>query len=264
MMRAVKIVAIVVGSLLVLVGLALIAPGGFLLGVYGTQRDDSGYFESSSRVVSTSGYALTTPDIDINIGSDVGDWIPTGALGSMRIRGASSGSIPLFIGIGPTDQVSKYLADVARDEVTDFGWLSAAVRYLHFDGGAPPSPPGQQIFWVAKQEGPGIQTLEWDIQDGDWTAVIMNGDASAPVMTTISLGARFGAFLAIAVGLVVAGIVLLAIGIVLIVLGARHSRRRPPTEQPYPSQIPPVSEQPLAQGTPPTQETPPAQGAPPA
>ncbi len=54
-MRPAKIVAIVVGALLVLIGLGLLAPGGFLLGIYGTQRDDSGFFETSGRVVSTEG-----------------------------------------------------------------------------------------------------------------------------------------------------------------------------------------------------------------
>src|SRR3990172_7124701 len=94
---------------------------------------------------------------------------------SDRFRAASPGATPLFLGIGPTDRVSQYLSNVVHDEVTDFGWWSAAVKYRHLDGGAPSSPPGQQDFWVAKQEGPGSQTLEGDIQDGNWTAVVMNG-----------------------------------------------------------------------------------------
>jgi hypothetical protein len=105
-MRPLKIVGIVVGALLVIIGLALMAPGGFLLWAYGTQRDSSGFFETSNRVISTNGYALITPDVDVNIGSEFGDWIPTGATAVVRIRAASTGSAPLFVGIGPTDQVS--------------------------------------------------------------------------------------------------------------------------------------------------------------
>ena len=238
-MRPLKIVGIVVGALLVIIGLALLAPGGFLLWAYGTQRDSSGFFETSNRVISSNGYALVTPDVDVNAGSELGDWIPTGATAVVRIRAASTGSAPLFLGIGPTDQVSRYLGDVDHDEVTNFGWLSAAVEYAHVGGGAPSSPPGEQAFWVARQEGPRIQTLEWEVQDGNWTAVIMNGDASAPVIANVSLGARFGALLPIGIGLSVAGVVLLIAGIVLIILGAKPSRREPQAQPPYAAVGPP-------------------------
>jgi len=252
-MRPLKIVGIVVGALLVIIGLALIAPGGFLLWAYGTQRDSSGFFETSNRVISTDGYALITPDVDVDIGSELGDWIPMGATGAVRIRAASTGSAPLFVGVGPTDQVSGYLAGVEHDEVGNFGWLSAAVEYTHVDGGAPSSPPGEQAFWVARQEGPRILTLEWEVQGGNWTAVIMNGDASAPVVANVSLGARFGALLPIGIGLTVAGVVALIVGIVLIILGARPSRREPPVQPSYAAVGPP-------QGPPP--QGPPPQGPP--
>ncbi|MBN1321919.1 MAG: hypothetical protein JXA87_13900 [Thermoleophilia bacterium] len=225
-MRPLKIVSIVVGAILVLIGLGLIVPGGLLLWAHGTQRDDSGFFESSSRVMSTNGYAIATPDIDLHIGSDIG-WVPKGATLAVRIRAVSTSGDDLFVAMGPTDQISQYLGSVERDEVTDFGWFSAAIDYLHIDGGAPSSPPGGQDFWVARQVGPGTQTLEWEVQQGNWTAVIMNADGSADVNASVSLGARFGLLLPIGIGFLVAGIVLFAIGVVLIVLGARPSR---PTE----------------------------------
>jgi uncharacterized membrane protein len=240
MMRPAKIVAIVIGALLVLIGLALLAPGGFLLGVYGTQRDASGFFETSSRVVSTGGYALITPDVDINVGSGLG-WIPRGSTAAVRIRAASSTASSLFVGIGPSDQVAKYLNGVAHDEVTNFGWMSASVKYRHLDGGAPSSPPDQQSFWVAKQEGSGSQVVEWDIQGGDWTAVIMNSDATAAVAANVSLGARFDILLPIAIGLTVAGVVLLVLGIVLIVLGARRPRAKLEAQPPQAVSAPPQS-----------------------
>ena len=223
-MRPAKIVAIVIGAFLVLVGLALLAPGGLLLWAYGTQRDSSGYFETSSRVVSTSTYALTTPDV--NVGADLGNWITQGATAAIRMRAASAGTTPLFVGIGPSDLVAQYLADVGHEEITNFGWFSSAVNYQRIPGGAPPSAPGQETFWAAKQEGTGVQTLEWQVQGGNWTAVIMNADGSAPVTASISLGARFGFILPIGAGLLAAGIVLLAVGVVLIVLGARRPRNR--------------------------------------
>ncbi len=231
-MRPAKIVAIVIGAFLVLIGLALLAPGGFLLWAYGTQRDSSGYFETSNRVVSTSTYALATPDVNINVGSDLGNWVPKGATAAIRLRAATTGSMPLFIGIGSSDAVSQYLADVGHEEITNFGWFSASVNYRRVPGGAPSAPPGQENFWVAKQEGTGVQTLDWQVQDGNWTAVIMNADGAAPVTASVSLGARFGFILPIGVGLLGAGIVLFAVGVLLIVLGARRPRVGP--QQPVP------------------------------
>jgi hypothetical protein len=223
-MRPAKIVAIVIGAFLVLIGVALLAPGGFLLWAYGTQRDSSGYFETSNRVVSTSTYALTTPDVNIDIGRN---WVPRNATAAIRMRAASTGAAPLFVGIGPSDLVAQYLAGVGHEEITNFGWLSSSVNYQRIPGGAPPSAPGQETFWVAKQEGTGVQSLEWQVQGGNWTAVIMNADGSAPVTASISLGARFGFILPIGVGLLAGGVVLLAVGVVLIVLGARRPRNRP-------------------------------------
>ena len=233
-MRPAKIVAIVFGALAVLVGLVLIAPGAFLLWAYGTQRDPSGFFETSARAVSTSTYALTTPDVNVNLGSRLGNWVPTGSDAAVRIRATSSGTTALFIGVGPTARVSQYLANVAHDEMTNFSRWSGGIDYQRVEGGAPGSPPGQQNFWVVKQEGTGTQTLEWPVQSGNWTAVIMNADATAQVTASVSLGARFGILLPIGVGLTAAGVVLLAIGIVLIILGARPSRRVLMPQPPYP------------------------------
>ncbi len=223
-MRPAKIVAIVIGAILVLLGLGLLAPGGFLLWAYGTQRDANSYFESSARNMSTSGYALTAPRVDVHIGSGL-DWMPRGAAASVRIRAASTTETAVFVGIGPTLEVDRYLGGVERDEVTSFGWGAGSVRYEHVAGGAPPSPPGEQDFWVASSEGFGSQLVEWDVLDGNWTFVVMNADASRPVSAAVSLGARFDILYPIGVGLTAGGVILLAVGILLIVLGARRPRR---------------------------------------
>jgi hypothetical protein len=223
-MRPAKIAAIVGGVLLVIIGLAAFVPGGFLFWAHGTQRDSAGFYETSSHVLSTSAYALTTPDVDLDAEPWNWRWIPKGATAAVRIGAESASSAPLFIGIGPTDRVSQYLAGVAHDEVTNFAPWSKAIEYRHTDGGAPRSAPGEQDFWVATQEGSGTQSLEWQVQGGNWTAVIMNADGSAQVAASVGLGARFGALMYIALGLTVAGVFLLAVGTVLIVLGARRPR----------------------------------------
>jgi uncharacterized membrane protein len=258
-MRAGKVVAIIAGVLIVLIGLGLLLPGAVLLGVYGTQRDSAGFFETSSRALSSSGCALVTPDVDVNMGPLLGGWAPTGHRAALRIVVTSSTGTPAFVGIGPSDKVAQYLAGVDYDEVSNFGWAWKDVEYRHVDGTAAPALPSSQDFWVAEQEGAGTLTLEWDIQDGHWTAVVMNADAAAPVSASVSLGARFDILLPIGIGMTVAGVFLLAIGIVLIVLGARRSP--PPTV--VQAQVPPQPTGPVPPSGPAPSGSSPSVGPPP-
>ena len=180
-MRPAKIVAIVIGSLLALIGLAMFVPGVLLLGAYGVMKDDSGFLQTSSRAVYTDGYALVSPDVDLNIGPNDWEWVPTGGKLAFRIVASGGEAKEVFVGIGPADRVADYLNGVAHDEITEYGWGSSEVGYSRLDGGAPATPPGEQTFWVATSQGAGEQDLRWDIVDGNWTAVVMNADGSAPV-----------------------------------------------------------------------------------
>lgn len=220
-MRPAKIVAIVIGVLLILISLAFLGSGSFLTWL-GSHTDSNGFLSFTDNHLSSSGYALTSPNVELKIGSS--DWIPGG--GFVEIRATSTGTAPIFVGIGPTDQVAGYLNGVAYDEVTNLGWFRSSVDLVHHEGGAPASAPGQQDFWAAKQEGTGTQSVEWAVQSGNWTAVLMNADGSAPVSANLRLGARLGFLLPLGIGLLVAGVVLLAVGILLVVLGARRPRRQ--------------------------------------
>jgi hypothetical protein len=81
---------------------------------------------------------------------------------------------------------------------------------------------------VAKVEGAGSQTLDWTMETGDWTLVIMNGDGSAPLAATMNLGARFGVLMPLVIGLTAGGVVVLGMGATLIALGVRRRRRPTP------------------------------------
>ncbi len=131
-MRPAKIVAIVIGALLILIGIGLLVPGSLLLWLNNAGRDGQGFFMTSTRSLGSEGYALTTPEVDLGMGP--GDWVPAGGVGTLRIRATSSGGDPVFIGIGPADEVSAYLDGVAHDEVTNLGWFSSSVEYRTYDG----------------------------------------------------------------------------------------------------------------------------------
>jgi hypothetical protein len=224
-MRFLKIVSVILGILFALAGAALVTSGGFVLGVYGSQRDPTGFFTTPSQTVGSYGFALSAPNINAQLGPRWQKWIPSRVGATIRITGSSELPAPLFIGVAPTARASKYLAGVPRDKITSIDLAAGSVQYTHVDGATLPSAPGKQTFWVARVEGTGTQTLEWALQQGDWTVVIMNGDASAPLAATMSVGARFGVFKPLIAGLTAGGLVLLAIGATVIVLGTR--RRRP-------------------------------------
>jgi hypothetical protein len=67
-------------------------------------------------------------------------------------------------------------------------------------------------------------TGRWDVQDGDWRAVVMATDASRGVDARVTAGAEVRALLGISLGLAGAGLVLLALGGVVLALAVRSRK----------------------------------------
>jgi hypothetical protein len=214
-----RIAAIVIGSVLVLVSLVLLGAGGTAVWADRTQRE-GGYVTTGVHEFSTAGSALAT--VSTELGSAGIGWLysPT-LLGKVRIRVTPTkpGSA-LFVGIGSSTDVDRYLDDVNHTVITDF-WDENVETVA---GGAPTTAPGTQDFWVASSTGPGARTVEWDPTDGSWTVVVMKADGRPGIAVGADLGARTSAVLWIALGVLVAGAVFLAGGVLLIV-GAIRRRR---------------------------------------
>jgi hypothetical protein len=127
---------------------------------------------------------------------------------------------PLFVGIGRSSDVDRYLAGVNHTVISDF--FGNKVKAV--GGGPSRSAPGTQRFWVASSSGPGARTLKWNPHGGSWTVVVMNADARPGIGVRADLGARFPAVLWIAIGLLIAGAVFVAGG-GLLIAGAIRGRR---------------------------------------
>jgi hypothetical protein len=144
-------------------------------------------------------------------------------LGTIRLTGESSVSgTPLFIGIGPADDVAAYLDGVAHDDVSNIELSPFSAEYSTQPGGAPAEEPTSQTFWTESVSGTGTQTLTAEVPAGEWSVVVMNADGSADVGADLSVGATlpiigWAAFSALVIG----GVLLLA-GIVLVLLGLRR------------------------------------------
>jgi hypothetical protein len=219
-----RITALVIGALLVLLSLVLLGAGGTALWADRTQRD-GGYATTDVHEFSTSGSALAT--VSTELGSAGVGWFyaPT-LLGDVRIQVTpTTPSGPLFVGIGPSTEVDRYLAGVNHTVITEFWGDKTEV----VEGGLPASLPGTQDFWMASATGSGPQTLVWDPADGSWTVVVMNADGRPGIDVGADLGAKVPALPWIALGFLAAGAIFLAGGAFLIV-GA-FTRNRTPTAE---------------------------------
>jgi Domain of unknown function (DUF4389) len=224
-----RIVLVVLGSIVALVGVALLAGGGALLWVDQSKRDDDGYLTTPTERFSTSSYAITTESIDlVDADTDSPDWILSqNVLGNVRLRGESQEG-EIFLGIGPTVDVESYLGGVEHDEVADLEFDPFAVDYRRRPGDAPSGPPTEQDFWAASATGQGVQTATWDVEGGEWSVVVMNADGSEGVSAELSAGAEADFLLWLAIGLLIAGAVLMAGGAAMIYAGARHAAAAAP------------------------------------
>ena len=230
-MRPGRVVAVVIGVLLVLPGLGLLFGGGVLAAAYATARDDAGFFEASLDRLSTDGVAVTTEGFTFGAEPGSPDWVVDALDAEVRLRVTSpSGEQALFVGIAPEAELDRYLAGAAHDEVADLD-QGRSPRYRNRPGADEIAPPGDQAFWVASASGPGTQELIWEVTDGRWAAVVMAADGSPGVVADADVGIKADIVLPVALGLVGVGLALLAAGVVLIVVGARggdgHERVEP-------------------------------------
>jgi hypothetical protein len=214
-----RIALVVVGTIAGLLALGLLAGGCALVAVDQTQRDDDGFLMSPTQDFSTPTYAILSESADLD--TEGAEWALDTFLGTVRIR--SESDRPVFVGIGPAEEVTRYLGGIERDVVDDLD-SSGDPEYSRRSGGAPTGQPGDETFWVASTAGTGERTLEWEPADGDWRAVVMNEDASRGVSAELSIGAELDSILWIGIGLLVAG-ALFAAGSALAITAAARSRR---------------------------------------
>jgi hypothetical protein len=215
-----RIVSVVIGSVLVLVGLAAIGAGG--TAAWYDQHRDGGYVMSTVDTTHTDGYAVTSDRIELGVPGSGWQWTRD-LIGTIRVRVTGSGEAGTFVGIAPTDQAARYLAGVPHTVLRDLPGRHVTT----VDGTAVPRiKPAAAEIWVAESIGPGTRVLTWTPTAGDWTVVIMNADGSRGVTARGDVGATVPALGGIAVGLLAGGAVLLAGGTLLVVLAVSRASGR--------------------------------------
>jgi hypothetical protein len=210
----------------VLVGMGSGIGGGALVWVHNTQRDSAGFYSTSAEGMETPTFALTSEQIDFGVNEADYRWIPGDGATAVRLQASSRGGAPVFVGIARSADVDRYLAGSAHAEVTDFEVDPFRPELRESAGTARPAPPSTQTFWASSVNGAGTQTLDWPVQSGSWSVVVMNADASPGVAVEVAIGAKTGILLPIGIGMGVFAVVALAGGVAMIVAGTSGGRRR--------------------------------------
>ncbi|MDJ0923981.1 MAG: hypothetical protein QNJ77_05420 [Acidimicrobiia bacterium] len=167
-------------------GVLLVVVGAFFvlgaLTTLGAERDDDGFFTAESQPFATESYAATADYYEVK--TDAPWWLIEllADPNDVRITATAAGGESVFVGIAPTRQAERYISDVA---------VAAA-----------PNPPSNETLWVSSSEGMGTHTLEWDIafarltgrptlEEGNWTVLVMNTDATADVSADLTAGTSY-------------------------------------------------------------------------
>jgi hypothetical protein len=238
--RAPRIAAFVAAGALTLFSLGLFAAAG--LALWGdAQKDEQGYISRHSDRFTTNTSALTTDNLDLDL-DGVDEIVGNDSVGKLRLKVDSNEDKPVFVGVAPTTDVSKYLRGSSHTVVTDVDYSPFRADYSERTGDRTLAPPAGERFWAASAHGAGAQTLTWDANDGDWSVVVMNADGSPGVDAGVSAGAKLGFLDELGWILIGVGALVLVGAGGFVYLAVRPPRQRP--DDPKPSAPRPVAPSP--------------------
>ncbi len=221
-----RIGLIVTGVVAGVLALGALAFGAAALWADG-EKNDQGYLATDSERFAAGTHALATDNLDVDL--DGVDWlVDSGEFGRVQLEVASEGDEPVFVGIARTEDVTSYLRGVGHTLVTDVDTDPFEASYQREPGNRRPAAPARESFWVASTQGRGTQTLDWRVDDGDWSVVVMNADGSRGVAADVTAGAKLPFLDELGWSAIGGGGALMIGALALIVVGARRPGSRPP------------------------------------
>ena len=200
-----------------LVAVLFLAAGGAAL--YADGQKDDGWFTTSDAHFSTDTRALATESLDMDL-----EGFDAGLAGQARLQVTSAAGGPVFVGIAPTEDVERYLAGTEHATLTDLDTSPFRATTETVPGARTPADPAAQDIWSASTSGTGTQSLEWDIEEGDWSALVMNADGSPGVDVQASAGADASFLKPLGLGLLGGALVLSFLAAVLVARAVRTDR----------------------------------------
>jgi hypothetical protein len=220
MNKAGRITLVVTGAIAALISTALIVGGTAAL--WGdAQKGSDGYLTTHAQRFEADGRALATENLDVDLGD--ADWLAqSDDLGRLKVTAESRDDTPLFVGLARTSDVEDYLAGVPHTTVTDVEVSPFEADYSRHAGNRHPVSPEHAGIWEASSHGRAEQAIDWSIEDGDWSIVVMNADGSLGIDADISAGADIPFLDELGWSAIGSGAFALIIGAGLIALGIRR------------------------------------------
>jgi hypothetical protein len=230
-MRARSIIMLILGILFSMLGIGLLF-GGIGASWVNSLQNDGGYLTSPSERFDVDSSAIISAGPDNMRDNAYPGPLPLD-VGSIRIWAESANpGKEIFVGIAPRSDVERYLSGANYSELLDVSFRPFRVEYRETQGTQQPPLPSRQDFWAASASGTGEQELDWNIQPGNWSVVVMNADASPDIRADLKAGFRSQLFGPIAAGLLAAGAILLVLGVPLLIFGALGLGRHAPAAAP--------------------------------
>jgi hypothetical protein len=255
----VRLVRAGVGALLLLIAVPLaLAGGGLWLAMEHRAADDT--FTARLERVRTDGTALVVSDVDALLRADAP--FARGGQTTLSLSAVGSGG-PLFVGLGPEEDVRRYLDGLAQSRLTRVRLARGPLPVELTARPARPAPvdasgvaiaaaplpvPAGQLFWLARSTGTaGVAQLTWSpsaMRGRHLALVIMKADGTAGVDAILTarlapawLGPTTG-------GLMMLGTALFLLA--LITLAWPPARRAEPQPAPEPEALPLLPAQPTS------------------
>jgi hypothetical protein len=215
-----RIALTITGAIASLLAVALVAGGA--LALWGDSRKgDDGYLKTDTERFHSSTRALATDNLDVDLGD--ADWLAqSDDLGKIKVTAESRDGKPLFVGIARTSDVEDYLAGVPYTTVDDVEVSPFEADYTRHAGNRHPVSPEHAGIWQESSQGTGRQAIDWEIDDGDWSIVVMNADGSLGVDADVSAGANVPFLDELGWSAIGSGAFALVIGLGLIALAVRR------------------------------------------
>ncbi|MEU4290404.1 hypothetical protein AB0E63_19450 [Kribbella sp. NPDC026596] len=209
-----RVVRSVLGVLLALIGL-LVGLAGAAAAFWLIGPDDT--VKSGDQHLTSKGLAIaSSPDLLDRHGP------------VLHVEARSSDGKPIFVGVARDFDVASYLKGFAHTSLVQVQYPIALTTQEKKGAAGPLTAPATLDWWVAKANGTGSQSIAWPISDGPYDVVVMSADGKTAPDVQVDLGIEIPHAFLTALGVFVAGLLLVAIGILLLLF----RRRRPTSPQP--------------------------------
>jgi hypothetical protein len=203
-----------------LIAFALFLAGGLLLWANAHFKDADGYLSTGKQHFASPAYAITADDLNVR-----GGHVDRDRYGTIRVS-ATGTEKPVFVGVARTSDVDRYLSGVATSEVDDIDVAPFRATYVPHAGTKTPAAPTTRNIWAAQAHGAGKQSLTWNVEDGNWSVVVMNADGSRSVTAGVSAGAKVSYIAAFGWGALGLGVAFIVTTALLTLYGTRPAPPR--------------------------------------